>query len=296
MKMEKLRKGSNKWQVSHEECRISIAMMKAELDILQEWFQEKVNEDRRHGWRIRKWVKWNLLQQKWNAMLMNKLEKIHMSLLEKERLIGIESQQRGFAETQKFHGGNLVLEASKETERSGILKTDSFSVNTGMVLNKEFVAIEIANDHFYDREVFCEPEGNWDDFFSFHEVEFAAQLEKEASEKEPEAEEVETRETVTKERKDTIENINCVDVINKDELLLEHGGGNCFTNIQNLVDSSSNDDGELSDLVLTNLSTTELPGKAIDADGEPVRDSFKIWKPGKWVFKFPHAVHESIFP
>ena len=45
-------------------------------------------------------------------------EQIHISLLEKERLIGIESQQRGFAETQKFHGGNLVLEASKETKRS----------------------------------------------------------------------------------------------------------------------------------------------------------------------------------
>jgi len=103
-------------------------------------------------------------------MLMNKLEQIHISLLEKERLIGIESQQRGFAETQKFHGGNLVLEASKETERYGIFKTDSFSVNTSMVLNKECFAIETANDHCYDQEVFCEPEGNWHDCFSFHEV------------------------------------------------------------------------------------------------------------------------------
>lgn len=181
MKMEKLREGSNKCQMSHEERRISIAMMKAELDIRQEWFQEKENEDRRHGWRISKRVKWNLLQQKWNAMLMNKLEQIHISLLEKERLIGIESQQRGFAKTQKFHGGNLVLEASKETERSDIFKTDSLSMNTGMVLNKEFVSIKTANDHCYDQEFFCEPEGNWDDCFSYHEVEFAAQLEENSS-------------------------------------------------------------------------------------------------------------------
>jgi len=120
-------------------------------------------------------------------------------------------------------------------------------------------------------------------------------LEKEAVDKELEAKEVETKETITKEGKDTIENINCVDVINKEELLLEHGGENCFIGIQNLVDSSSNDDDELSDLVLTNLNMIELPAKAISADGEPVRDSFKIWKPGKWIFKFPHAVHKSIF-
>ena len=63
-------------------------------------------------------------------MLMNELEQVHIYLLEKERLIGIESQQRGFAETQKFHGGNSTLEASKEIERSGIFKTDSLSVKT----------------------------------------------------------------------------------------------------------------------------------------------------------------------
>ena len=90
-----------------------------------------MNENRRYGWRIRKRVKWNLLQQGWNVKLMNKLEQIHISLLEKERLIGIESQQRRFAENQKFHGGNLVLEASKETKSSVIFKTGSFSVNVG---------------------------------------------------------------------------------------------------------------------------------------------------------------------
>lgn len=93
-------------------------------------------------------------------MLMNKLGQIHISLLEKERLIGIESQQRGFAETQKFPGENLVLEASKGTERFDILETDSLSVNTTMVLNKEFVAIETTNDHCYNQEVFFEPKGN----------------------------------------------------------------------------------------------------------------------------------------
>lgn len=59
-------------------------------------------------------------------------------------------------------------------------------------------------------------------------------------------------------------------MINKEELLLEHGGENYFTDIQNLVDSSSDDDGEPSDLFLTNLSTKKLPGKEIVAEGEPV--------------------------
>lgn len=47
--------------MGHEERRISIVVMRIELNMLQEWFQEKENEDRRHGWRIMKWVKWNLL-------------------------------------------------------------------------------------------------------------------------------------------------------------------------------------------------------------------------------------------
>ena len=70
-------------------------------------------------------------------------------------------------------------------------------------------------------------------------------------------------------------------MINKEELLLEHDGKYCFIDIQNLVDSSSDDDGELSDLVLTNLSMKKLPGKAIGENSEPVRDSFKIWRPGE---------------
>jgi len=63
-----------------------------------------------------------------------------------------------------------------------------------------------------------------------------------------------------------------------------------------LVDCSSDDANEHPELFLTNLSMIELPGKPIDAGGGPVRDSFKIWKPGEWVFKFPHAIHKYIFP
>ena len=62
-------------------------------------------------------VRWYLLQKKWNAKMINKfreLEQIHIALLEKERLKGIESQQRGFVETQKVHCEILVLEASNK--------------------------------------------------------------------------------------------------------------------------------------------------------------------------------------
>jgi len=44
------------------------------------------------------------------------LEQIHIYLLEKERLIEIESQQRRSTEIQKIYDGILVLEASKEDE------------------------------------------------------------------------------------------------------------------------------------------------------------------------------------
>ena len=80
--------------MSNDECEICTALMREQLDILKEWIQEKENEDRRNGWRMKKWVKWNLLKKKWNSKLINKfkeLEKIHISLL-KEILKGIESQ------------------------------------------------------------------------------------------------------------------------------------------------------------------------------------------------------------
>jgi len=51
------------------------------------------------------------------------LEKIHIDLLEKERLKGMESQQEGSAEIQKIYDGILVLGASKEDEMYCILKT-----------------------------------------------------------------------------------------------------------------------------------------------------------------------------
>ena len=72
------------------------------LEVLQGWLQEKENEYQRHGWRMRKRVRWNLSQKIWNVKLINKfkeLEKRHIDLLEQERLKGIESQQRGSAET-----------------------------------------------------------------------------------------------------------------------------------------------------------------------------------------------------
>ena len=76
---------------------------------------------------MRKCVKWNLLQERWNVKLIKKfreLEKRHIDLLEKERLKGVESQQKGSIENQKVHCERLVLEASNETERSCIFKTN----------------------------------------------------------------------------------------------------------------------------------------------------------------------------
>lgn len=55
-------------------------------------------------------------------------------------------------------------------------------------------------------------------------------------------------------------------------------------------------DGELSDLALINFSTTELVDKSISVDVEPVRNPFKIQRPGEWVFEFLLVVHQSIFP
>lgn len=41
------REGSYKCQISNEEREISLAVMRAQLDILEEWLQQKENEDRR---------------------------------------------------------------------------------------------------------------------------------------------------------------------------------------------------------------------------------------------------------
>ena len=75
------------------------------MEVLQGWIQEKENEYQRYGWRMRKHVRWNLLQKRWSVKLINKfreLEKRHIDFLEKERLKGFESRQRGSAEIQKI--------------------------------------------------------------------------------------------------------------------------------------------------------------------------------------------------
>ena len=80
------------------------------------------------------WVSWNLLQKRWNVKLINKfreLEKRNIDLLEKERLKGIESQQKGSAEIQKVHCEIFVLEASNEAKRSCIFKINIFSMSAG---------------------------------------------------------------------------------------------------------------------------------------------------------------------
>ena len=82
---------------------------------------------------MKKWARWNLLQKKWNAKLINKfieLEQIHISLLEKETLKGVESQQIGSFGNQKVHCGRLMLEEENETERSCVLKTNDLCVNS----------------------------------------------------------------------------------------------------------------------------------------------------------------------
>ena len=61
-----------------------IKELKARLDILTECLQGKENEDQRHGWRKKKWVRLNLFQKKWNAKLINEfreIEQIHITLL-----------------------------------------------------------------------------------------------------------------------------------------------------------------------------------------------------------------------
>ena len=65
------------------------------------------------------------------------LEKIHINLLEKKRLKGMQSHQEGSAEFQKIYDGRLVLEASKEDEGSCILKIDNCCVFAGHVNLRE---------------------------------------------------------------------------------------------------------------------------------------------------------------
>ena len=74
------------------------------------------------------------IEKKWNVKLINEfreLEKRHIELLEKERLKGIESQQKGSVEDQNVHCEGLVLEASNKTERSCIFKTKDLCMIAG---------------------------------------------------------------------------------------------------------------------------------------------------------------------
>ena len=87
--------------MSNEGRERNLAVMRVQLEVLQGWLQEKENEYERHGWRIRKLFRCNLFQKIWNVKLINEfreLEKRHIDLLEKERLKGVESQQKGSTE------------------------------------------------------------------------------------------------------------------------------------------------------------------------------------------------------
>ena len=105
-----------------------------------------------------------------------------------------------------------MLEASKEAERSCIFKTNNFLMNVGTTPDEKCFTIGVVNDYNCDQEEIL-------DYSSLPKVECSAQLEKEETDKEPEAEEDKTKEIVTERGEDTTENINHIDVINKEELL-----------------------------------------------------------------------------
>ena len=82
----------------------------------------------------------------------------------------------GSTEDQKFNDGILVLEASKETKRSYIFKTNSLLVNAGTTVDEKFFAIKEIRDYGYNQGIL--------DYFSLHKVECSTQLETKASNKE----------------------------------------------------------------------------------------------------------------
>ena len=60
MAMEAQRRGSkecHKDKISDEDRKRDIAVMKVQLEVLQGWLQEKENQCRKPGWRMRKWVR-----------------------------------------------------------------------------------------------------------------------------------------------------------------------------------------------------------------------------------------------
>ena len=126
----------NNWQ-QNEEQDISLTVLRTEVNIITEGLQRKTNEDRRYIWRKKKRVKWKLLQQRWNVKMMNEfreLEKIHIYLLEKKTLKGMESQQEGSAEIQNIYDGILVLEASQEDGRYCFFKIDDCCMFAGHIV------------------------------------------------------------------------------------------------------------------------------------------------------------------
>ena len=120
MAMEDHKRGSrdfHKGKMSNEERERNLAVMRVQLEVLQGWLQEKKNGYRRHGWKMRKRVRWKLLEKIWNVILISEfteLEKRHIDFLEKQRLKGVESQQKGSNKTQKVYCEGLVFDASNE--------------------------------------------------------------------------------------------------------------------------------------------------------------------------------------
>ena len=62
----------------------------------------------------------------------------------------------GFFVIQKFDDGRLVLEASKEAERSYLFKTNVLLMNAGTTPDKEFVTIGAINDYSCDQGEFLD--------------------------------------------------------------------------------------------------------------------------------------------
>ena len=100
--------------------------MRVQFEVLQGWLQEKENGYQRHGWKMRKHVRWNLLKKIWNVKLISEfreLEKRYIYFLDNERLKGVESQQKGSTKNHKLYSEGSVLEASNKTQRPCIFKT-----------------------------------------------------------------------------------------------------------------------------------------------------------------------------
>ena len=57
----------------------------------------------------------------------------------------------GSSKIQEVYDGRLVLEASKEVERSYLSKTNSLLMNAGTTPDKEFVTIGAINGYIYDQ-------------------------------------------------------------------------------------------------------------------------------------------------